>query len=157
MLLLRALESGEIHPVGSTAAREIDVHVIAATDLRIEAAVAGGRFSAPLYHRLAGYAVRLPALRERRDDFGRLLTVFLDEELARLGKPEPGDDQERPWPPAAVARLARYHWPGNVRELRNVARRLAIDGRGSKPDHLLQDDCRPPVPGCGTIGASEGG
>ena len=124
-MLLRALESGEVLPVGSVEARPVDVRVIAATDARLEEAIAEGRFRAPLYHRLAGYAVELPALRARRDDIGRLLRHFLDQEPS-------------PWPSAKiVARLVRHDWPGNVRELQNVARRLAI-GHGDDEEHLLR-------------------
>ncbi len=128
-LLLRALESGEIQPVGSAEARRVDVRVVAATDADLESEVAGGRFRAPLLHRLAGYEIRLPPLTERRSDVGRLLYHFLERELRELGSglSEAVDADGRLWPPAPlVARLARYDWPGNVRQLANVARRLAI-------------------------------
>ncbi|HYG61852.1 MAG TPA: sigma-54 factor interaction domain-containing protein, partial [Thermoanaerobaculia bacterium] len=69
-LLLRALESGEIQPVGGSEPQRVDVRLIAATDADLESAVAAGRFRAPLLHRLAGYDIRIPPLRERRDDFG---------------------------------------------------------------------------------------
>ena len=135
-MLLRALENREIVAVGSVEATPVDVRVIAATDARLEEAIATGRFRAPLYHRLAGYAVQLPALRERRDDVARLLCFFLAEELAKLGE-SALDDGKRPWPPAeVVARLSRHDWPGNVRELRNVARRLAIAGREASEREL---------------------
>ncbi len=130
-LLLRALESGEIQLVGSVLHERVDVRVITATDAEIESAIAGGRFRGSLYYRLAGYLIRLPPLRERREDFGRLLFHFLDQELADQGGLETARGPDgRPWPPAEiVARLARYDWPGNVREVRNVARRLAIAHR----------------------------
>jgi two-component system nitrogen regulation response regulator GlnG len=137
-LLLRALESGEIQPLGSEETARVDVRVLAATDADLEQAVAAGRFRAPLLHRLGGYAIRLPALRERRDDIGRLFFHFLREELAGLGEErrltDPSPDAQ-PWPPAAwIARLAAAPWPGNVRQLRNVARTLAIDSRGTGED-----------------------
>jgi two-component system nitrogen regulation response regulator GlnG len=136
-LLLRALESGEIQPLGSEETARVDVRVLAATDADLEQAVAAGRFRAPLLHRLGGYAIRLPALRERRDDIGRLFVHFLREELAAVGEErrltDPGPDAQ-PWPPVAwIARLAAAPWPGNVRQLRNVARSLAIDSRGTGP------------------------
>jgi two-component system nitrogen regulation response regulator GlnG len=128
-MLLRALENREVVPVGSTEARAVDVRVIAATDARLEEAMAEGRFRTPLYHRLAGYTVELPPLRERRDDVGRLLHFFLEKGS---------------WPSAeVVARLARYDWPGNVRELRNVARRLALDGRDVPLEKLLTQGVKP--------------
>jgi|HubBroStandDraft_3_1064219.scaffolds.fasta_scaffold03133_3 two-component system nitrogen regulation response regulator GlnG len=129
VLLLRALESGEIQPVGSAAPLAVDVRVVAATDADLESAVAQGRFRAPLLHRLRGCEIRLPPLRERRDDVGRLLASFLRQELAALGREGLLDDpgpHGRPWLPAGlVALLADHDWPGNVRELRNVARQLA--------------------------------
>ncbi len=134
--LLRVLESGEIRPVGSNVTRRVDVRVIAATDADLEAAIADGRFRAPLLHRLAGYSLRLPELAARRDDVGRLLVHFLAEESEKLGAASSGG-QTSSWPPAAlVARLARHDWPGNVRELRNVARRMAILGPGAAPEEL---------------------
>ncbi|HYX25761.1 MAG TPA: sigma 54-interacting transcriptional regulator [Thermoanaerobaculia bacterium] len=134
-LLLRALESGEIQPLGSEETARVDVRVVAATDADLEQAVAAGRFRAPLLHRLGGYAIRLPPLRERRDDIGRLFFHFLREELAVVGEErrltDPGPHAQ-PWPPAAwIARLAAAPWPGNVRQLRNVARSLAIESRGT--------------------------
>src|SRR4051812_16386511 len=146
-LLLRALESGEVQPLGSEEPARVDVRVLAATDADLEQAVAAGRFRAPLLHRLGGYAIRLPALRERRDDIGRLFFHFLREELAVLGEKrrltEPGPDAQ-PWPPAAwIARLAAAPWPGNVRQLRNVARSLAIESRGTGED--AAEDRLPPA------------
>jgi two-component system nitrogen regulation response regulator GlnG len=139
-LLLRALESGEIQPLGSEETARVDVRVVAATDADLEQAVAAGRFRAPLLHRLGGYAIRLPALRERRDDIGRLFFHFLREELAVVGEERrltDPDPNAQPWPPAAwIARLAAAPWPGNVRQLRNVARALAIDSRGTGEDNV---------------------
>jgi DNA-binding NtrC family response regulator len=135
VLLLRALENHEIQPVGSVETRKIDVRVIAATDADLEAASAEGGFRRSLLHRLAGYEIRVPPLRERRDDVARLLFHFLRQEL------DPGElaasPEGTPWPPAeVVARLVEYRWPGNVRQLRNVARRLAVARRAGRPDEL---------------------
>src|SRR6185436_9700753 len=109
-----------------------DVRLIAATDADLEAAVAAGRFRAPLLHRLSGYEILLPPLCARREDFGLLFLHFLRQELAEIGEerrlaPHP---EARPWMPAGlVARLAACDWPGNVRQLRNVVRQLVIAGR----------------------------
>jgi two-component system nitrogen regulation response regulator GlnG len=135
LMLLRALETGEIYPVGSASPLRVDVRVIAATDSDLEAKVQTGDFRAPLLHRLAGFEIRMPPLRERRDDIGRLLLHFLRQELARIGEGMRLDPAapsfDRHWlPPALVARLARYDWPGNVRQLRNVVRQLVIGSRG---------------------------
>jgi two-component system nitrogen regulation response regulator GlnG len=131
--LLRVLETGEIQPVGAQSAQRVDVRVLAATDADLDQRVQAGTFREPLLHRLAGYSIRLPALRERRDDVGRLLVHFLREELAAAGEPD-RLDRESPrllWmPPALAARLARYDWPGNVRQLRNAVRQLVIGSRG---------------------------
>ena len=126
-MLLRALENHEIQPVGSVEPRRIDVRILAATDSDLEGAIESGNFRAPLLHRLAGYEIRLPPLRERRGDCGLLLSHFLERELEPLGSSLEQASRDRIWPPAEImARLARFHWPGNVRQLRNVARRLAI-------------------------------
>ncbi len=131
-LLLRALESGEIQPVGEEETYQVDVRVIAATDSDLEAAVAANRFRAPLLHRLAAYEILLPPLRARREDFGRLLIYLLRQELATMGAAERLElpvPEARPWLPAAlVVRLALYAWPGNVRQLRNAVRQLAVAG-----------------------------
>ncbi|HEV7519165.1 MAG TPA: sigma-54 dependent transcriptional regulator, partial [Thermoanaerobaculia bacterium] len=161
-LLLRTLESGEIQPVGGDAVARVDVRLIAATDVELEAAVATGRFRAPLLHRLGGYEILVPPLSRRRDDIGRLLHHFLRQELAAVGQEArlaPRRPEERPWLPAAtVARLAAHDWPGNVRQLRNVARRIVVAGRdadevpkGDWIERLLTESASPltsvtPVP-----------
>ncbi|TNF35823.1 MAG: sigma-54 factor interaction domain-containing protein, partial [Deltaproteobacteria bacterium] len=117
--LLRALETGEIQPVGARALRQIDVRLVAATDLDLDAAMRAERFRAPLYYRLATREVVVPPLRERRADVGRLLVSFLREALAPGGRAallDPPLDQREVWLPGRlVARLARHTWPGNVR------------------------------------------
>jgi len=135
-MLLRVLETGEIQSVGAAEHDRVDVRVLAATDQDLEAAIETGRFRAPLLHRLAGFSIRVPPLEERRDDIGRLLFHFLQEELSAIGEEHrlfPTRARAVPWLPASIAaRLARYDWPGNVRELRNVARQLVIASRGSE-------------------------
>jgi two-component system nitrogen regulation response regulator GlnG len=159
VLLLRALECGEIQPVGAEEAVAVDVRLIAATDSDLEAAIAADRFRAPLLHRLSGYEIVLPPLARRREDVGRLALHFLARELAALGEsgrlaPPPRPDGQ-PWLPAAVmASLARYSWPGNVRQLANVVRRLAIAGRAAGTVRLDDETTallaeRPPQPAPG--------
>ena len=146
-VLLRSLDSGEVWPLGAAHGRRVSVRVVAATDADIEARAAAGGFKAPLYHRLAGYVLQLPPLRERKDDIARLLVRFLREELAAAGEPARMDPEDpaaaEPWLRApAVAALVRHAWPGNVRELRNAARRLVIDSRGAphaRPERLLAE------------------
>jgi len=148
-LLLRALETGEIQPVGGGDPRRVDVRLIAATDTDLETAVAEGRFRAPLLHRLAGYQIKLPPLRRRREDIGRLFLAFLRQELELAGEigrlasvVSSGGADGRPWIPAPlVALLAAYDWPGNVRQLRNVVGQLVVAGRdGGEPAMWLQAD-----------------
>ena len=85
-MLLRVLESGEMYPVGGQAPVATDVRLIAATDADLEERIRDGRFKAPLLHRLAGYEIRLPPLRERREDIGPLFVHFAREELERIGE-----------------------------------------------------------------------
>jgi two-component system nitrogen regulation response regulator GlnG len=146
-VLLRALDSGEVWPLGAAQSRRVSVRVVSATDADIEARAAAGGFKAPLFHRLAGYVLELPPLRARRDDVARLLVRFLREELAAAGEPPRMDPEDafatEPWLRAsAVAALVRHDWPGNVRELRNAARRLVVDSRGAqtaRAERLLAD------------------
>lgn len=134
-LLLRCLETGEIQPVGEPP-RRVDVRLVAATDADLESAVAAGRFRAPLLYRLESFGIRLPPLRDRREDFGRLLVEFLRQELAAVGE-EALLESDPPWLPAElVARLALHSWPGNVRQLRNVVRQLVISNRGRSQAQL---------------------
>jgi DNA-binding NtrC family response regulator len=134
VLLLRCLESGEIQPVGADRPRSVDARVVSATDADLTAAVEAARFRAPLLYRLGGYVIRLPPLRERREDLGRLLAAFLRRELTTVGEAAVLDDEQTPWLPAAiVARLARHDWPGNVRQLANTVRHLVIANRGAHP------------------------
>jgi two-component system, NtrC family, nitrogen regulation response regulator GlnG len=127
-VLLRVLETGEFQPLGSRTSKRVDVRVIAATDADLDRAVAAGQFRAPLYHRLASYLLRVPPLRERRDDIGRLLVHFLVPELEKVGAGHRLEEPPRgkpPWLPAAlVSDLVRHEWPGNVRELANLVRRM---------------------------------
>jgi two-component system, NtrC family, nitrogen regulation response regulator GlnG len=155
VLLLRALETQEIQPVGGDDPRRVDVRLIAATDSDLEEAVAAGKFRSPLLHRLAGYEIRIPSLRQRRDDFGRLFFHFLRQELAELSESDrlATSPEGRPWIPAPlVARLAALDWPGNVRQLRNAVRQIVIAGRDAgeagmwlQVERLLQESARAAV------------
>ncbi|RPH56956.1 sigma-54-dependent Fis family transcriptional regulator, partial [bacterium] len=156
VMLLRTLETGEVQRIGAQQLQKVDVRVIAATDTDLERAIEEGSFRAPLLHRLAGYEIVIPPLRERRDDFGRLLFHFLREELRAAGEEhrlEPPREEDQPWMPASVvARLARYDWPGNIRQLHNTVRQIVISSRsfdivqiGPQVERLLRE-AAPPVP-----------
>jgi two-component system nitrogen regulation response regulator GlnG len=133
-MLLRALESWEIQPLGGRRARKVDVRLVAATDANLEVAVKQQRFSEALLERLSGYQIPLPPLRERREDIGPLLLHFLRQQLAmtnELDRLEPRDHDADPWLPAAdFAKIALAQLPGNVRRLRNIATELVISSRG---------------------------
>jgi len=133
-MLLRALETGEVRPVGADQAVRVDTRVLAATDAALEAAVDEGSFRLPLLHRLSGFELVVPPLRARRGDIAMLLLHFLRTELATTGEAhrlDPTPSGADPWLSVdLVARLCRADWPGNVRQLKNVARQLAIASRG---------------------------
>jgi len=105
--LLRALETGEIRPVGEDRSVSVDVRVVAATNRDLDELLETGAFRADLLHRLAGLRIELPALRERREDIPILAEHFAKEAEARVSAP-------------ALERLLLHRWPGNIRELRNV-------------------------------------
>ncbi|MCP3141520.1 sigma 54-interacting transcriptional regulator [Pyxidicoccus xibeiensis] len=132
--LLRVLETGEVYPVGGHSPVVVDVRLVAATDSNLEARIQEKLFKAPLLHRLAGFEIQVPPLRERREDIGPLFLHFARQELEAIGESErmtSSDPRAEPWLPASLAvRLVRYAWPGNVRQLRNVARQLVIGSRG---------------------------
>jgi DNA-binding NtrC family response regulator len=118
--MLRALESGDVERVGGRGPERVDVRVIAATNRDLEAEVAAGRFRQDLYYRLLVVPVRIPPLRERRDDIPLLARHFLATACRRnrvRGKKLAND---------ALEALDCYRWPGNVRELRNTMERVAI-------------------------------
>ncbi|MCX7892475.1 MAG: sigma-54 dependent transcriptional regulator [Burkholderiales bacterium] len=116
--LLRALQEGEIRPVGASRPVTVNVRVIAATNRDLEADVRAGRFREDLYYRLCGMALHVPPLRERPMDIPLIAARLLDEARAALGKPVAG------FAPATLAALSAYAWPGNVRELANEIYRM---------------------------------
>ena len=118
--LLRVLEHGEVHRVGSLEPRRVDVHVIAATNRDLRAEVAAGRFRSDLYYRLNIVEVQLPPLRDRREDIPYLTAAFVRDSAERLQKPLLG------LTPGAERLLTAAPWDGNVRELRNVIERACI-------------------------------
>jgi DNA-binding NtrC family response regulator len=118
--LLRVLELGEMHRVGSLEPRRVNVHVIAATNRDLRTEVAAGRFRSDLYYRLNIVEVHLPRLSDRREDIPYLTAAFVRETSERLQKPLLGVT------PGAERILGSASWEGNVRELRNVIERACI-------------------------------
>jgi two-component system response regulator HupR/HoxA len=131
--LLRVLQEGEVRRVGASTPRKVDVRVISATNVDLEAEVAAGRFRKDLYYRLAVFPIVLPPLRERAGDLPALADHFLRVYRERARRAVPGISAE------AMRCLAAYPFPGNVRELENEIERavaLAEDGRPLLPEHL---------------------
>src|SRR5450432_1065411 len=118
--LLRALQEGEIRPVGAAHEKKVDVRIVAATNRNLEKEVAEGRFREDLYYRLNVFPIRVPPLRERREDIPLLASYFLTRFSTELGKPAAGFSQQ------AMELLQGYTWPGNVRELQNEVQRVMI-------------------------------
>src|SRR3954467_9436200 len=118
--LLRVLEVGDVHRVGSLEPRKVNVHVVAATNRDLRAEVAAGRFRSDLYYRLNIVEVRLPPLRDRREDIPYLTAAFVRDTSERLQKVLAG------LTPGAERVLSGAAWDGNVRELRNVIERACI-------------------------------
>ncbi len=122
--LLRVLQEREFERVGGTRALRVDVRVIAATNRDLQAEVAAGRFRADLYFRLNVFPIRLPPLRERREDIPQLLQHAVARVARRLGREVTGIA------PAFVDAARAYDWPGNVRELENLVERALIVSHG---------------------------
>ena len=131
--LLRALQEGEIRPIGATQSKQVNVRIVAATNRNLEAEVKAGRFREDLYYRLKVFPIRVPPLRERRDDIAPLAVFFLARYTREMGKSVPGFAQE------TLEILSAYDFPGNVRELENEVQRLVIqadDGSFLTPELL---------------------
>jgi transcriptional regulator with PAS, ATPase and Fis domain len=133
--LLRVLQEGEVRRIGETAARRVDVRVIAASNRDLAALVEAGTFRRDLFYRIHVVQIRLPALRERVGDIPMLARHFL---ALHASRPVPSIH------PAAMRRLVAYAWPGNVRELENEMRRcLALAG-----DRIGVEDLSPAIASC---------
>lgn len=139
--LLRVLEERAFERVGGTRTLRADVRWVAATNRDLAAMIADGSFREDLYHRLAVFPVRLPALRERRRDILPLAKSLLRRVGADLGRGELTMTDD------VAAKLEGARWSGNVRELRNVLERAAIlaDGAPLAAEHLWLDPTRPPA------------
>jgi two-component system response regulator AtoC len=123
--LLRALQDGEIQPVGSGRVEKVDVRIVASTNRDLLADIRAGRFREDLYYRLAVVELVVPPLRERREDIPALAREFALRYAERFGM------HEVRLAPALIERLTAADWPGNVRQLENaVARVVALSGGG---------------------------
>ena len=128
--ILRALQEREVKPLGSNERVPVKARIVAATNQDLQAAIKRGTFRKELYFRLNVVSIKLPPLRERREDIPGLLRFFLAKHKASLGGIKGVSDE-------VMARLMSYEWPGNVRELENcIQRALAL---GSAPEIRVAD------------------
>jgi DNA-binding NtrC family response regulator len=132
--LLRVLQEFEVRPVGGTRAVRIDVRVLGATNVDLEEAVSAGRFRQDLFYRLGVLIIRVPSLRDRREDIPLLIDRFLQAACGRAGRTVT-------LTPSALDRLMAHDWPGNVRELENTVERLVVTARA----HDITADDVPPL------------
>ncbi len=118
--LLRVLQTGEFMKVGSSKVLKTNVRVVAATNIDLRRAIETGRFREDLYFRLNTVPIRMPALRDRKEDIHKLFRKFALDFATRYSMPSVK------LTPDAVACLEEYRWPGNVRELKSVAERISV-------------------------------
>jgi two-component system nitrogen regulation response regulator NtrX len=124
--LLRVLQDGEVQRLGSEQSIRVSVRVISATNRRLDERIADGKFREDLFYRLSVVPIRVPTLRERRQDIHDLAVYFLAEFCSRNNfRPKAIDD-------GVVPLLEGYDWPGNIRELRNAVERMAILSPGDR-------------------------
>jgi transcriptional regulator with GAF, ATPase, and Fis domain len=133
--ILRALQEGEIRRIGDNKSRKVDVRILSATNKDLNEQIQKGLFREDLFYRLNVVTVKLPPLRERKEDIPILARHFLTLFAGRLGRRHVGFDKE------TLEVLTAYHWPGNVRQLKNEMERLAIvlsEGEVVAPHHLSE-------------------
>jgi two-component system, NtrC family, response regulator HydG len=153
--LLRVLEEGEVQRVGSLEPRKVDVRLVAATNRDLRAEVASGRFRSDLYYRLNIVEIKLPPLRDRREDIPYLTAAFIRNFSQRFNKPLVG------LTPGAERMLAEARWDGNVRQLRNVIERACILAESdfvTEPDLAgsMLEQMQPPGPAAVRTDAAPG-
>jgi two-component system response regulator AtoC len=149
--LLRVLQEEEVRPLGDSKSLRVDARVIAATSRDLENDVGQGRFRQDLFYRLNVVRIRVPALRERREDIPVLVDHFLERFRQALAKPARGIADD------ALDRLVAYAWPGNVRELENVIERAMILAEGDRitlrdlPPNVVSPERPAGGPGAGDL------
>jgi two-component system nitrogen regulation response regulator NtrX len=135
--ILRVLTDQSYHRIGGQRPVKVDVRVLSATSRNLQDEIAAGRFREDLYYRLNVVPVRLPALRERREDIPELVSHFLARIAAERRLPSPSISEE------AMAALQAHDWPGNIRQLRNVIERTLILAPGDRAS-CIENDLLPP-------------
>ncbi len=146
--LLRFLQEKTYKPLGGDKFLRADVNVIAATNGDLDGAIRIGRFRADLFYRINVLQIRMPPLRERREDIALLARSFLASAAERCG-------QRRVFSPGALRKLTAYDWPGNVRELSNLVQRAAVLAEGGTvlPSHIVLPSMSAPAEPGGTFRA----
>ena len=131
--LLRVLEDRKIRRLGGNRNIDIDVRVVAATNLEIKEAIEQTGFREDLYYRLASYRVAIPPLRERREDLPLIVDHFVERFAEEMGLKPPRVSQE------FMDEIGKHQFPGNVRQLRNIIEHALIESSGEdlQPSHLL--------------------
>ncbi|CCZ70406.1 two component sigma54 specific transcriptional regulator Fis family [Bacteroides sp. CAG:702] len=139
--MLRALQERRIRRIGSTKEIEVDVRLICATNENLKEGIAKGTFREDLYHRINEFTLRMPDLKERREDILLFANFFLDQANRELERNLTGFDA------AASEALQRYPWPGNLRQLKNVVKRATLLAQGNfiTPLELGEDILNPPA------------
>ena len=122
--LLRALQEREFERLGSTRTKKVDARLVAATNRDLESMMAAREFRSDLYYRLNVFPIRIPPLRERREDIPLLVSYFVQKYARQMHK------QIEMIPAAAMKKLIEWEWPGNIRELQNFIERAVILTRG---------------------------
>ncbi len=130
--LLRAIEEGDIERVGAVKAINVDVRIVAASNKDLEKAVEEKKFREDLYYRLNVFPIRIPPLRERKEDIPLLVEYFINKYCHEIKTPVKSISRE------SLDMLMNYHWKGNVRELENAIERAVIlcDGDVITPEHF---------------------
>lgn len=122
--LLRALQERKIRPVGSNTEIQVDVRLVSATNENLEQAIEKGTFREDLFHRINEFTLRMPTLKERREDILLFANFFLDQANRELDKHLIGFDEK------ASRALLEYQWPGNLRQMKNIVRRATLLAQG---------------------------
>ena len=130
--LLRVLQQRNFERLGGTKTVDVDVRVVAATNMDLNELIRAKKFREDLFYRLSVFPIQIPPLRERPDDVRELAEYFIDKYCREMRKPLKSLSRD------SLGLLEKYHWPGNVRELENTVERAVILAEGKKltPDHL---------------------
>jgi len=135
-VFLRVLEGGEVYPLGDSKPRKVEFRLVAATNKDLRAEVSAGRFRRDLFYRVSVTALRVPSLRDRKEDIPALVEHFNSEVSRRYGVPM------KRLEPGVLDAFDRYAWPGNVRELRNVVEGMVMLSTG---DAVVVADLPPEI------------